>query len=160
VCYSVSACLSPIPACVAHTCTHKYTLPHTATHCNSICCSVLQYECVAHTCTHKHTLQHTATHCTILQHTATHYNSICCSVMQYECVAHTCTHKYTLQHKQVIQQVYLRAPHVISISQHVPLWHRCSKITLNAVCCSALQCSVVCCSVLQRVITLNALRYV
>jgi len=42
----------------------RYTLQHTATHCNTL----------QHTATHCNALQHAATHCNALQHTATHCN--------------------------------------------------------------------------------------
>jgi len=63
-----------------HTATHckiSNTLPHTATHCNTL----------QHTSTHCNTLQHTATHCNTLQHTATH-----CNTLQHNTLQHTATH--------------------------------------------------------------------
>ena len=64
----------------------KYTLQHTATHCNTL----------QHTATHCNTLQHTSTHCNTLQHTATHARRECGNrtrihiVSVLQCVAVCC----------------------------------------------------------------------
>ena len=95
------------------------TLPHTATHCNTLQHTYCDdddhshYGCVAactvvtllvrcnalqHTATHCNTLQNTATRCNTLQHTASHSNTLQHTVSYCNTLHHTATHSITLQH--------------------------------------------------------------
>ena len=81
--------------------THCNTLPHTATHCNTLHCNTLQ-----HTATDgKHTAQHftypryiCCDSCNMLPHTATHCNTLQHTATPYHTLQHTATHCNTLQH--------------------------------------------------------------
>ena len=100
-------------------CTHdpvKYTVQHTATHCNAQTGkSSIRYQVkctLNHTATRRNTLQHTATHCHILQHTATHCNTLQHTATHCNALQHTATHCNALQrtatHRNTHYQVKCR----------------------------------------------------
>jgi len=125
--------------------THRNTLQHTATPCNTPIhvpqglwgisqvshCNTLQ-----HIATHRYTLQHPATHCNTLQHTGLRTSRSMRDGSSLTKVRHGAT----------------------SISSTVETWKKWRifvtncRATVNrcvAVCCSVLQCVAACCSVLQ-----------
>jgi len=70
----------------------RYTLQHTATHCNT----------PQHTANHCNAPQHTATHCNTLQHTATHLNTLQMTATHLNTLQHTATHCNTLLEGQLV----------------------------------------------------------
>jgi len=155
--------------CVADAVAHsgavsRFTLQHTATHCNTLQHTFTVAHSGAVTCL---ALQHTATHCNTLQHTATHIHScaqwgrvpsrrfVTSSGITLQSRAHQTPPSLITGRFSSTAIWYIcgkspeRAPCIVTRGVCVAV--RCSVLQCVAACCRMLPCVAVCCSVLQRV---------